>query len=44
LVGVVTLVEATVAKVRLFKIRDFLALSFSLAVLAVFAFAVLGVP
>jgi formate hydrogenlyase subunit 4 len=44
LVGIVTLVEATVAKVRLFKIRDFLALSFSLAVLAVFAFAVLGVP
>ncbi len=44
LVGVVVLVEATVAKVRLFKIRDFLALSFSLAVLAVFAFAVLGVP
>jgi len=44
LVGVIVLVEATVAKVRLFKIRDFLALSFSLAVLAVFAFAVLGVP
>ena len=43
-VGVITLVEATLAKVRLFKIRDFLALSFSLAVLAVFAFAVLGVP
>ena len=44
LVGVIVLVEAAVAKVRLFKIRDFLALSFSLAVLAVFAFAVLGVP
>lgn len=44
LVGVITLVEATVAKVRLFKIQDFLALSFSLAVFAVFAFAVLGVP
>ena len=44
LVGVMTVVEATLAKVRLFKIRDFLALSFSLAVLAVFAFAVLGVP
>ena len=44
LVGVIVLVEATVAKVRLFKIRDFLALSFSLAVFAVFAFAVLGVP
>ena len=43
-VGTIALVEATVAKVRLFKIRDFLALSFSLAVLAVFAFAVLGVP
>ncbi|HTX63655.1 MAG TPA: NADH-quinone oxidoreductase subunit H [Acidimicrobiales bacterium] len=42
-VGVLALVEATVAKVRLFKIQDFLALSFSLAVLAVFAFAVLGV-
>lgn len=44
LVGVVTLVEATVAKVRLFKIQDFLALSFSLAVLSVFVFVVLGVP
>lgn len=44
LVGVVVFVEATFAKVRLFKIRDFLALSFSLAVLSVFAFAVLGVP
>jgi len=43
LVGAVVVVEATVAKVRLFKIRDFLALSFSLAVLAIFAFAVLGV-
>ena len=42
LVGVLALIEATVAKVRLFKIQDFLALSFSLAVLAVFAFAVLG--
>ena len=44
LVAVVGLLEATVAKVRLFKIRDFLALSFSLAVLSVFVFAVLGVP
>jgi len=44
LIGVIVLVEATVAKVRLFKIRDFLALSFSLALLSVFAFAVLGVP
>ncbi len=44
LVGVIVVVEATVAKVRLFKIRDFLALSFSLAILSVFAFAVLGVP
>ena len=44
LVGVLALIEATVAKVRLFKIRDFLALSFSLAILSVFAFAVLGVP
>ncbi len=44
LVGVVVLVEATVAKVRLFKIRDFLALSFSLAILSIFAFVVLGVP
>ncbi len=43
-VAVIVFVEATVAKVRLFKIRDFLALSFSLAVLAVFAYAVLGVP
>lgn len=44
LVAVVGLLEATIAKVRLFKIRDFLALSFSLAVLSVFVFAVLGVP
>ncbi len=44
LVGVLVGVEATVAKVRLFKIRDFLALSFSLAIFAVFAYAVLGVP
>ena len=44
LVGLLVVVEASVAKVRLFKIRDFLALSFSLAVLAVFAFAVLGAP
>ncbi len=43
-IGVITVVEATVAKVRLFKIRDFLALSFSLALLAVFAFSVLGMP
>lgn len=44
LVGLLVLLEATLAKVRLFKIRDFLALSFSLAVLAIFAFAVLGGP
>jgi formate hydrogenlyase subunit 4 len=44
LVGLVVLVEATLAKVRLFKIRDFLALSFSLAILSIFAFVVLGVP
>lgn len=44
LVAVMVLVEATVAKVRLFKIRDFLALSFSLAILSVFVFVVLGVP
>ncbi|MGC2289931.1 MAG: NADH-quinone oxidoreductase subunit H [Thermoplasmata archaeon] len=42
LVGVLVLVEATLAKVRLFKIRDFLALSFAFAVLSVFLFAVLG--
>jgi formate hydrogenlyase subunit 4 len=44
LVAIVVLLEATIAKVRLFKIRDFLALSFSLAVLSVFVYAVLGVP
>ncbi len=43
LIVAIVFVEATVAKVRLFKIRDFLALSFSLAVLSVFVFAVLGV-
>jgi formate hydrogenlyase subunit 4 len=42
LVGLLALVEAILAKVRLFKIRDFLALSFSFAVLSVFLFAVLG--
>ncbi|HTP55677.1 MAG TPA: NADH-quinone oxidoreductase subunit H [Thermoplasmata archaeon] len=44
LVAVIVLLEATLAKVRLFKIRDFLALSFSLAILSIFAFVVLGVP
>ncbi len=44
LVGGLVLLEATLAKVRLFKIRDFLAVSFSLAVLSVFVFVVLGVP
>jgi formate hydrogenlyase subunit 4 len=44
LIGGLALIEATIAKVRLFKIRDYLALSFSLAILSVFAFAVLGVP
>ncbi len=44
LVGTIVLLEATLAKVRLFKIRDFLALSFSLAILSIFAFVVLGVP
>ncbi len=43
LVGVVVLVEATLAKVRLFKIRDFLALAFSLSILSIFAYVVLGV-
>lgn len=43
LVGGLALIEATLAKVRLFKIRDYLAVSFSLAILSVFAFAVLGV-
>ncbi len=42
LVGLIVLVEATLAKVRLFKIRDFLALSFSFAVLSFFLFVVLG--
>ncbi|NNN16935.1 MAG: formate hydrogenlyase [Thermoplasmata archaeon] len=42
LVGILVLLEASLAKVRLFKIRDFLALSFSLAILSFFAFAVLG--
>ncbi len=42
LVAILVLLEATLAKVRLFKIRDFLALSFSLAILSFFAFAVLG--
>lgn len=44
LVGILVLLEATLAKVRLFKIRDFLALSLSLAILSFFAFAVLGAP
>ncbi len=42
LMGGLAVIEATIAKVRLFKIRDYLALSFSLAILSVFAFAVLG--
>lgn len=44
LVGVLVLMEATLAKVRLFKVKDFLALSFALAVLSVLSFSVLGVP
>jgi len=44
LVGGLVVLEATLAKVRLFKIQDFLALSFSLAVLSVFVFVVLGGP
>ncbi|MHB1866150.1 MAG: respiratory chain complex I subunit 1 family protein [Thermoplasmata archaeon] len=44
LMGGLALIEATIAKVRLFKIRDYLVLSLSLAILSVFAFAVLGVP
>ncbi len=44
LVAGLVAIEATVAKVRLFKIRDYLALAFSLAILSVFAFAVLGAP
>lgn len=43
-IGVLVLMESALAKVRLFKIKDFLALSFSLAILSVVAFAVLGVP
>ncbi len=42
LVVVLVFLEATLAKIRLFKIRDYLAVSFSLAILALFAFAVLG--
>ncbi len=42
LVGLLVLLEATLAKVRLFKIRDFLALSFALALLGFLAFALLG--
>ncbi len=41
---VLVMMESALAKVRLFKIKDFLALSFSLAVLSVVAFVVLGVP
>lgn len=44
LVGGLVLLEATLAKVRLFKIQDFLAVSFSLAILSVFVFVALGVP
>ncbi|MEM0129266.1 MAG: NADH-quinone oxidoreductase subunit H [Thermoplasmata archaeon] len=44
LTAIIVALEATLAKVRLFKIRDYLAVSFSLAVLAIFAFAVLGGP
>jgi formate hydrogenlyase subunit 4 len=42
--AVLVLMESALAKVRLFKIKDFLALSFSLAILSVLAYAVLGVP
>ncbi len=42
--AILVLMESALAKLRLFKIKDFLALSFSLAILSVLAFAVLGVP
>lgn len=42
LVGLLILLEATLAKVRLFKIRDFLTLSLALALLGFLAFALLG--
>ncbi len=41
--GVLALLEATLAKVRLFKVREFLALSFALAILSVFVFVAVGV-
>lgn len=41
---ILVLMESALAKVRLFKIKDFLALSFSLAILSILAFVVLGVP
>jgi formate hydrogenlyase subunit 4 len=44
LVGILVLMESALAKVRLFKVRDFLALSFALAMLAVLSFSILGVP
>ncbi len=44
LVAVLVLIEATLAKIRLFKIKDVLALSFSLALLSVLAFSLLGAP
>ncbi len=42
LVGVIVIIEETFAKLRLFKILDFLAISFSLGLLSVIAFFLVG--
>ena len=44
LAGALVLMESALAKIRLFKIQDFLALSFALAILSVLAYSVLGGP
>ena len=44
LLVVLVLAEASLAKIRLFKVKDFLALSFALAILSVLSFSLLGVP
>ena len=42
LVGVIVITEESLAKLRLFKILDFLAISFALGLLSVIAFFLVG--
>jgi formate hydrogenlyase subunit 4 len=42
LIAIIVIVDETLAKLRLFKILDFLAISFSLGLLSIIAFFLVG--